>query len=460
MSKPQINRVRADDGSFFERLARTTEQAQIRRQQLEAEEHEGYNFKPTINRVSEEAAHQRQNRSGSAGLPATTRLYEEGRESKEQLEARMQMEKEHRERSSGPYHPRTNPRSGRILDQVDEAGLYKKDFVQRQEYLASLKKEQLDELRHAIINEERGPGGVNGSSTHYPARIHYDQIQEQVERLYQESRVVRDTAKAELRIRLQQEQCPFAPQLSTLSESISRKKINRSVPVYERLHSQSHRSSSVPPPEETASNGPNTSRQTISREDARSFYQRQLKKQEERDIRVEQSRVQSSLKDGLNCSFRPVTNAGGVNDSQRSIRRASSAHSPKIEIKGLEEFTNRQQKAKELKEEQSARREALGRGKECNGPNYTVVVPFNLTAVSKPTRRKTGPTTSSIHPSRSHVDPYSQSNPPHTSKQQMALSQLPGNVAATVQKYFGGAAAQVLNASAASRTSTNRSGAW
>ena len=55
---------------------------------------------------------------------------------------------------SGMFTPRTCPRSGKIIEKVDAEGIYKMDFLQRQQYLAAMKRQEDEERRKAAREED------------------------------------------------------------------------------------------------------------------------------------------------------------------------------------------------------------------------------------------------------------------------------------------------------------------
>jgi hypothetical protein len=467
--------------AFFHRLARANEKAAVKKMQLENEDLNGCTFQPSIDPRSRAvaAAH----RSGDVA----ERLFNEGVERLQRKGDRILDEDAAREAGKGSGEPRICETTDLWLAKSEKAEIFRKSFLERQQLLDEEHRLSLHKLRTEVTKEQ-----THGENV---PRITSREIDESVNRLYEVTQYVSKDAQLKLRQRLQQEQCPFKPQLSFGTKYLTQKKIVADMPVYERLHSQrgssraqsedagqrtpfervderfprrasgtesltpsasgsKHQATKAPTAEaEPESERAAAKRKIVHDSDVRQFYERQLLHEEQKAQKIHQARVELSLKEGDECLFRPSLNASKIPQSARA--RPSSAE-PRLHrdpwaagtpsgpglgsplqtsrvnssqgqpASGEKEYLSRMQRAQELQREKREKFESLGKGQPCNGPNYTVVVPFNLSGATKMIPRRT-----------KNANNSTLQHDASTSNPTVPLSRLPDNVRSTVEKLFG-----------------------
>ncbi|CUG06275.1 Hypothetical protein, putative, partial [Bodo saltans] len=288
------------------------------------------------------------------------------------------------------YHPTTNPQSEQWIRRGQHGTFFQKDFVDRQEDYARIHDEHAIALQETKAEEQRRALEAS-RATSTLARVRHEMIEQQVERLYYEGPEVSKEVKQRLAQQLEKEECPFAPTLSIGSEYVARK-IPRNTNVVERLFNVPKRSYSARDDPKMSSRhndssllsgSQNGGGRTVGSADANAFYRRQVDSVQRTQDQLALKHSEQQLEKQLECTFRPRTNSRPSTPQKQqssavAARASSTPPPPSPQVSGMSEFLKRKELAKKLAEDKIARIEALGKGKPCNGPNFTVVTPFKL----------------------------------------------------------------------------------
>ena len=345
-----------------------------------------YTFQPSISKISEQLASK--GRSADPGQRAAA-LYDEALRRRQDREQK-QREAAVMESDRSAYHPATNPTSVEWIAQGQHRNLFEADFVRRQEEYAKVHAEHEKQLHEAVRSETSGggpgPRGSGSTSSSPPMRVHHRQIEEQVSRLYYESRDISAEAKKRLQERLAQQECPFKPKVSVGTDAVMRC-IQREKDPVRRLTMQTRRSFSADSRQRieeqqaaavTAINeSVGSNHRQVDPAEATEFYHRQLESLARKYEILHQKHAAAEMEKQLDCTFRPKTNVDEYRRNRQKLDQSVRSDSVSS-VQGADCFVRRQQLARDKQREKELRVQQLGKGMHCNGPNYTVVVPFQL----------------------------------------------------------------------------------
>lgn len=241
-----------------------------------------------------------------------------------------------------------------------------------------------------------------------PQPLTTEAMAEQVDRLYTQSTAVSKQLRQLLAAERLREECTFKPILSPATEAYHRATEGaRPACVVQRLTAAAASSKT----EGAEGNRPQTPKPTPSQaavpkravtpSDADRFYRRQVAAIRHKEQRIAEARAARAVDEQRDCTFRPEFGAAvaglvptssssrhgtpsrraasAPQSANASFRRDDDASVTVASITGTTAFLERQSLARRQRQEKEALLAAVGKGMRCNGPNYTVVRPFNLT---------------------------------------------------------------------------------
>jgi hypothetical protein len=372
-----------------------------------------YTFQPSISKISEQLA-----TKGRSSDPAqrAAALYAEALRRRQDREQK-QREAAAMESDRSAYHPATNPTSVEWIAHGQHRNLFEADFVRRQEEYAKVHADHEKMLYDAVRSEAGGSSKAGRSSAGSPPmRVHHHQIEEQVARLYYESRDISAEAKKRLHERLAKEECPFKPKISVGTDAVMRC-IQREKDPVRRLTMQTRRSFSADSRQRmeerqaaavTAANESSGSMQRqVDPAEATEFYHRQLESLARKYEILHQKHAAAEMEKQLDCTFHPKTNVEEYRRKKEKLDQSVRSDSVSS-VQGADSFVRRQQMGREKQRDREMRIQQLGKGMNCNGPNYTVIIPFQLSegrAKPKIISRRGGPSPAAF-PQHEHGLPY------------------------------------------------------
>lgn len=396
--------------------------------EIRSQQSKEYTFKPSISRLSQQLAEQRRSASH---VPACEVLHEDAKRRQQELELKAR-EAAAIEANREVYHPTTNPASEQWIHKGQHRGLFvERTFVERQQEYLRVHAEHQELLRQKSHEEERHALDAVRASTSLQ-RVAHNDIQRQVDRLYYETQELSKEAKERMARRLQEEECPFRPAISVGSEAVVRRSnIERDV-VRRLTQFRPKRTASAPVNANdssllSAQPHRHVDGRKVDPADAEEFYRRQVDSVQRTHKIISERNAEKQLQEQLECTFRPKTNSSARTPTPTkhggSSQMNSSTHSDSVaSVQGFSEFMKRREAAKKLEEEKQRRLEALGKGMQCNGPNFTVMMPFKLSE-HKPVLSARSATDHPYH----HYHSLSTS-PPQRSSSPPLQSDMPGAV--------------------------------
>lgn len=352
-----------------------------------------YTFQPSISRLSEQLAEEKRRQNRGSLEDHAAALHEEAEKRRQEKEMRK-AEQEALETDRQATKPTTNPDSEALIRNGNHSKYFEDcDFVARQEEYAKVHNDHIKRLAKTLEEEQRQQLVQSEASALGLKRVRREAIEQQVERLYFETPEVSREVKQRLAEQLVREECPFRPQTSLGTEATVLKQKTWIKDVVKRLTIVRAASAPSRDPEHTSSMNDSTHsngsiRRRVQPSDADEFYRRQLDAVERTQQQLHLKHSEKQLEQQLECTFRPRTNSRPPTP-QHSLAgtNTSGDKGPSVEkVQGFSDFLRRKEQAKKLEEEKKRREEALGKGLPCNGPNYTVVMPFKLSD-HKPTLR-------------------------------------------------------------------------
>lgn len=386
--RPPESQNKKSQTSFVTRAATKKNDRDKHIGEIRAQQARENTFQPSISRLSQQLAQEQRRAQGQQNRIVA--LHEEAEQRRREKEKRV---REHAalEADRRVYHPTTNPQSEQWIRRGQHGTFFQKDFVDRQEDYARIHDEHAIALQETKAEEQRLALEAS-RATSTLARVRHEMIEQQVERLYYEGPEVSKEVKQRLAQQLEKEECPFAPTLSIGSEYVARK-IPRNTNVVERLFNVPKRSYSAGDDPKMSSRHNDSSLlsgsqqngggRTVGSADANAFYRRQVDSVQRTQDQLALKHSEQQLEKQLECTFRPRTNSRPSTPQKQqssavAARASSTPPPPSPQVSGMSEFLKRKELAKKLAEDKIARIEALGKGKPCNGPNFTVVTPFKL----------------------------------------------------------------------------------
>jgi hypothetical protein len=382
--RPPESHNKKAQSSFVTRAATRKNDRDKHVGEIRAQQARENTFQPSISRLSQQLAQEQRRAQGQQNRIAA--LHDEAEQRRREKEKRV---REHAalEADRRVYHPTTNPQSDQWIRRGQHGTFFQKDFVDRQDDYARIHEEHTIALQETKAEEQRLALEASRATTSL-ARVRHEMIEQQVERLYYEGPEVSKEVKQRLAQQLEKEECPFVPTLSIGSEYVARR-ITRNGNVVERLFNVPKRSYSAGDDPNKNNNdsslisgqGNAAGGRTVGSADANAFYRRQVDSVQRKQDQLALKHSEQQLEKQLECTFRPKTNSRPSTPQKQQpqvVARASSTPPPSPQVSGMSEFLKRKELAKKLADDKLARIEALGKGKPCNGPNFTVVTPFKL----------------------------------------------------------------------------------
>ena len=375
---------------FFERL----EEAELRKKLTLEEQREQLNsahpFKPQLSRISVAYVEGRRQFGFDHEANRSDALYNEAK-IRQQSHADRKAQIEESENDSRYYKPSTC----RINNEILQAGKLKElygqtTFVERQQVFMELAKRHAEQLKQDVENDERHrkpciPGVSSGGCE--TEKLDEIALQEQVERLYTHHKTSK-TLKKVLAEKEINAKCPFKPTLAPATEEYWRTLAERNSEtkgtIFDRL-------ASAPAKSHLEKQGLNDSVSVASNEEKKrrvnqtevdEFYRKQLSGLQRKEHMIKKQKLLQEIEGQKDCTFHPDIQ---VRPTPMRPSSAAASHNTSVcsatsvkELVGVSSFVERQASARRRRQEDEERLSQLGKGKPCNGPNFTVVTPFKL----------------------------------------------------------------------------------
>lgn len=379
--RPSSAQTKKTQNSFVTRAATRQNDRDKQIGECRAQQARENTFQPSISRLSQQLAMEQ--RRSQSQKNRTVALHEEAEQRRREKEKRVR-EQAALEADRRAYHPTTNPHSDQWIRRGQHGTFFQKDFVGRQDDYARIHDEHALALQKTKEEEQRLALEASRATTSL-ARVRHEMIEQQVERLFYEGPEVSKEVKQRLAKQLEKEECPFAPTLSIGSEYVARR-IQRNGNVVERLSNVPKRCHSAPVAtdgnDSSLLSGANAARangqKVVDSADVDAFYRRQVDSVQRTQEQLALKHSEIQLEKQLECTFRPRTNSRPSTPTPQKRSMSAATPPPSPQVSGIEEFLKRKELAKKLADDKAARIDALGKGKPCNGPNFTVVTPFKL----------------------------------------------------------------------------------
>eukprot|EP00760_Papus_ankaliazontas_P033595 PhM_4_TR6478/c0_g1_i1/m.58141 len=385
--------------------------------------------------------------SSSLGAPGTTprvKQYDDAIRTKYEHDVRAHILRTQEVMKTCTFRPSIDVSSRRL---TQKNPLFQPPFERRQEIYAARRSQHMHQLTQE--HEEREMTGGSGpdtvskrqaATTKYPKRqivrglnnstvssittdtnhrkdksvrrrLDPHLVWEQIQRLHSAAPERTKAVREELRRAAHAEECPFRPHISERSREMAAGR-GRDGYMMENASAASRRRPSKLDDDKTNANegGEKNNNEAADEEDGAAsvksapqrrsrssteFYEQQLRHQQLHDERVEELQRAKAIQELSHCTFTPrITDmaamvSGNAATTTTTIKNGSSrVRSASVDaVKGVGEYMARQQRAQQQRHELENRRELIGRGKPCNGPNYTLVRPFELQTSQLPRSR-------------------------------------------------------------------------
>eukprot|EP00744_Colponema_vietnamica_P021611 GILI01030909.1.p1 GENE.GILI01030909.1~~GILI01030909.1.p1 ORF type:complete len:530 (-),score=56.00 GILI01030909.1:76-1572(-) len=382
LNKPFLQRMKEAE------LQRSSSVALLKDRDLQA-----CTFKPSISRMSKVYEEEREQRLQHKDTSHTD-LNQSGRPVRAQSASRVEsLYRDAQTRATVLEHkrfakalqettsigkPYISSGTDRIVREGPMKDVYSCNFIQRQEIFQQLAHEHAKVL--AVVSDRPSLLSPNGSDGRQLTSI---EMENQVDRLYTRSTEVSKQLRQLLQDKTIANQCTFKPALSRATELFMSKEGEEREDVVERLTRKLAQPKDAASPPDNQ-NAPGTPRRApVSMRDAELFYRRQLVNLKQKQKLIDERKAIRIIDEQKDCTFQPDI------QPYHTERRASSApHSLNTSIDsqaksitgivGADSFLKRQRVARDRRKEKVDQLNNLGKGKVCNGPNFTVVRPFHL----------------------------------------------------------------------------------